>query len=148
MKNTLFFFLAIMGLPFYLHFKYIHISLMTADIFGNQAHHTSSGLSKNTLPVMGNQGFRIRQKITLPTTDISIYYPLFLTLKNINTSANRKFKHQQRDLQMTSVGFARAKLGCHLFFLLEPNALFHVHGFVFGRSQGGCAQCATQRRLG
>ena len=100
-----FFLLAIMGLLFYLQFKYIHNSLMPVDVIGNQGHHTISRLNKNALPIMGNQGLRIWQKIRLPIVDISIYYPLFFTLKNINISANKKFKHQQRELQMTSVGF-------------------------------------------
>ena len=71
---------------------------MLTDGIGNQAHHTSSRLSKNSQAIMGNQGFKLRPKLTLPTIDISIYYPFFFTLKNINTSTNRKFKHLSRDL--------------------------------------------------
>ena len=91
------FLLAIMGLLFYLHGKYLHSSTLPTDITRNWPFLMSSKTLKNHPALNGKPGHISLTKLTLLTSYFSGYYHLILISISRNIITNTKNNHQQRD---------------------------------------------------
>ena len=132
------------GSTFYLHTKYLHSSALPVEITENRAFHTNFDMFKNCPALNGKPWHIGLTKLTLLTSYCSGYYPLISTNNSINIITKTKFNHQQRELQETGVGFVRTELGRQLRFLLESNALLHVHCFILWKARSGGSRSSTQ----